>query len=295
MSVSSSRCVVDYSPSDESEDDGRFTGGGADEEMREPVAKRMKTHEDSSLRIKPSVSVSSDDGARDEVMCVPDAVREMFDDGEIECDDAAQHDGRIRSFPHVTGNWATYVFAPFHTNSSFGALVTHLTDELTECLKCSDANMQRDTLAPSMNLMHAKELHISVSRTVTIRHHWIRPLIDCLQKELQSKSSFVYAFEGPRFYCNDEKTRSFLGLRVSAGRRELTGIVECVNSAFDQFALEHFYEDMDFHLSIAWWLGNILPNITDEMQHQLQSEPENGHHLIRQRLLVIQNTNTANC
>ena len=51
MSVSSSRCVVDYSPSDESEDDGRFTGGGADEEMREPVAKRMKTHEDSSLRM----------------------------------------------------------------------------------------------------------------------------------------------------------------------------------------------------------------------------------------------------
>ena len=26
--------------------------------------------------------MSSDDGARDEVMCVPDAVREMFDDGE---------------------------------------------------------------------------------------------------------------------------------------------------------------------------------------------------------------------
>ena len=87
------------------------------------------------------------------------------------------------------------VLTVVHTNSSFGALVTHLTDELTECLKCSDANMQRDTLAPSMNLMHAKELHISVSRTVTIRHHWIRPLIDCLQKELQSKSRLVLCGE----------------------------------------------------------------------------------------------------
>lgn len=88
--------------------------------------------------------------------------------------------------------------------------------------------MQVDTLTPTMHLVPANELHISVSRTVTVRHHWIRPLVDSLRKQLQSKSrfpvmqwsvgrvmfgdwcfmcSFVCAFDGPRFYCNDEKTR----------------------------------------------------------------------------------------
>jgi hypothetical protein len=69
---------------------------------------------------------------------------------------------------------------------------------------------------------------------------------------------------------NNAFCRSFLGLRVSVGRRELINIVESVNAAFDEFALAHFYKDMDFHLSIAWWLGNMLPHITDDMQHQLQ-------------------------
>jgi hypothetical protein len=25
-----------------------------------------------------------------------------------------KYDGRVRSFPHVQGNWASYVFIPFH-------------------------------------------------------------------------------------------------------------------------------------------------------------------------------------
>jgi uncharacterized protein (DUF2461 family) len=54
----------------------------------------------------------------------------------------------------------------------------------------------------------------------------------------------------------------------------LINIVESVNAAFDEFALAHFYKDMDFHLSIAWWLGNMLPHITDDMQHQLQESFE---------------------
>jgi hypothetical protein len=98
-------------------------------------------------------------------------------------------------------------YVTVETNASFGALVTHLTDELKACLTHSDSDMQGDTLTPVMHLVPAKELHVSVSQTVTIRHHWIQPLINSLWKQLQSKSSFVCAFEGPRFYCNDEKTR----------------------------------------------------------------------------------------
>jgi hypothetical protein len=156
--------------------------------------------------------VSSDDWSGDGVsgtLAVPASIQGLLEDNidSIGDEDVIKHEGRSRSFPHVAGNWATYVFVPFETNASFGALVTHLTDELKACLTHSDSDMQGDTLTPVMHLVPAKELHVSVSQTVTIRHHWIQPLINSLWKQLQSKSSFVCAFEGPRFYCNDEKTR----------------------------------------------------------------------------------------
>eukprot|EP00118_Oscarella_pearsei_P010064 m.59979 g.59979 ORF g.59979 m.59979 type:complete len:66 (+) comp34909_c0_seq27:802-999(+) len=52
-------------------------------------------------------------------------------------------------------------------------------------------------------------------------------------------------------------------------------MITSVNAAFDEFNLEHFYKDMDFHLSIAWWLGNILPNITPEIRQSLEVKTRN--------------------
>lgn len=56
----------------------------------------------------------------------------------------------------------------------------HLTDMVEELLLC---------LRPlEFNMM--EEFHMSLSRTVTIRHHWIQSLIDSLQSKISTLSRY---------------------------------------------------------------------------------------------------------
>lgn len=45
---------------------------------------------------------------------LPESVREMFRDAEEQWTDNSEeeHGGRLRSFQHERGNWATYVYFP---------------------------------------------------------------------------------------------------------------------------------------------------------------------------------------
>jgi len=53
----------------------------------------------------------------EEKLPVPDTLRNMFSTSGLPysshsalMDDSDQHEGRIRSFPHVRGNWASYAY-----------------------------------------------------------------------------------------------------------------------------------------------------------------------------------------
>lgn len=46
---------------------------------------------------------------------LPDSVQRMFRDEEEKervVDDCSKHGGRLRTFPHERGNWATHVYMP---------------------------------------------------------------------------------------------------------------------------------------------------------------------------------------
>ena len=46
-----------------------------------------------------------------ELLPLPDDIKNLYKEKEnLVVDDPTQHDGRIRSFPHLEGNWATHVF-----------------------------------------------------------------------------------------------------------------------------------------------------------------------------------------
>lgn len=52
---------------------------------------------------------------------LPASVVEMFRDSEEQhMDDSFQHGGRLRSFQHERGNWATYVYVPCKTQCMKG-------------------------------------------------------------------------------------------------------------------------------------------------------------------------------
>lgn len=44
---------------------------------------------------------------------LPESVREMFRESEEQwTDNSEEHEGKLRSFQHERGNWATYVYFP---------------------------------------------------------------------------------------------------------------------------------------------------------------------------------------
>ncbi|XP_059617294.1 U6 snRNA phosphodiesterase 1 [Phlebotomus argentipes] len=153
------------------------------------------------------------------------------------------HEGRIRSFAHERGNWATFCFIPFPLSEGIKNLQAHIRVLAKENL--------------SLDLTEAKELHVSLTKTVVLRHHWIESFIASLQHRLQHCRKFPLHLNALQIYCNEEKTRTFIGLRTSEEFFEhLKILVQKCDESLKEFNLECFYSDLSFHASILWILGD---------------------------------------
>ncbi|XP_068081275.1 U6 snRNA phosphodiesterase 1 [Anabrus simplex] len=197
---------------------------------------------------------------------LPPALESLFSSAIDEIDDNPElHDGRIRSFPHERGNWSTFVYIPYEPDLIFLSLA----DVFVECLK---------EIAP-MKLI--KDLHISLTRTVILRHHWIEPFTDSVRALVQEIPRFQLSFSSVNVYCNEEKTRTFVGLSVLT-EKELLKSVSILDNCLAEFKLPEYYEDPSFHLSVAWCLGDhtkevnsVLPQLQLVFQQFLSTHPNN--------------------
>ncbi|XP_039088616.1 U6 snRNA phosphodiesterase isoform X2 [Hyaena hyaena] len=103
---------------------------------------------------------------------VPDSVLHMFlgtEEGHE--DDSAKHGGRVRTFPHERGNWATHVYVPYETTEEF-------LDLLDTLLPCAQTHVPR--------LVRMEAFHLSLSQSVVLRHHWILPFVQALKDRMAS-------------------------------------------------------------------------------------------------------------
>ncbi|XP_073420429.1 U6 snRNA phosphodiesterase 1 isoform X3 [Dendrobates tinctorius] len=157
-------------------------------------------------------------------------------------DDVTEHGGRVRRFRHERGNWASYVYVAFHPREEFW--------ELLEELK-SAARKHGVTLSTM------KELHVSLSHTVVLRHHWIQPLVQTLRHNLCSTPRFLCVADMLKVYVNKEKSRTFLGLEVARGRQQLLEATSEVDKSLQEFHLEPFHQNPSFHVSLAWSVGDV--------------------------------------
>lgn len=107
-----------------------------------------------------------------EKLPVPDSVLSMFPSTEEGPeDDSAKHGGRIRTFPHERGNWATHIYIPYEAKEDFRDLL--------------DALLPRAQMfVPRLVLM--EEFHVSLSQSVVLRHHWILPFVQVLKDRMAS-------------------------------------------------------------------------------------------------------------
>ncbi|XP_076373936.1 U6 snRNA phosphodiesterase 1 [Tachypleus tridentatus] len=195
---------------------------------------------------------------------VPEQVLHMFNDTVSKpCkDDTKQHEGRIRSFPHERGMWATYVYVPYIPSPEFLNLSNLLVG----------VALQQD-----VRFTLSEDFHLSLSHTQQLRHHWIEPFIDSLKTALCEIPNFTVSFDSVEVYENQQGTRTFIGLKVHHGINCLKQLTERVNDCLDEFKLPQFYKDPSFHMSVAWCVGNktrevmfLLPDLQIVLQTWVQ-------------------------
>ncbi|XP_055849923.1 U6 snRNA phosphodiesterase 1 [Episyrphus balteatus] len=155
-------------------------------------------------------------------------------------DDPSKHGGRIRSFEHERGNWATLIFIPVDLN---------IMDELQM--------MIQNALHKSIDLKQSENIHLSLTKTVILRHHWIKLFVKSLQETLVSSEHFPVEFQSLNVYLNEERTRTFIGLTVGDVYFEkLHKLMLKMDKLMNEFQLNTFYENPSFHASIMWCLGD---------------------------------------
>ncbi|RIA87008.1 hypothetical protein C1645_828401 [Glomus cerebriforme] len=179
-------------------------------------------------------------------------------------DDPSKHQGRVRSKPHVEGDWATHVYVEVTITEEVGHIINKI-EELTKKIVSEDSikiiscieNHNRDNNNPSDHNDYYEEakLHISLSRPLFLKYHQIELFWNKLRKEFLNRKRFTLSFSNITSFSNDDNTRSFMALQVGKGTNELKMMVDSINKVVKDFRQTPFYENPQFHASILWALG----------------------------------------
>lgn len=250
--------LVGYSSSSSS------SGSGSPASEEECIS---STHEAGARKEGASFPSSRAAAAR---LPMPDSVLNMFkDQEEVVVDDCSKHGGRVRTFPHERGNWATHVYMPYDAPEDFVDLLELLL-------------LHARTFVTSLTAM--TEFHISLSESVILRYHWINPFVQSLKEHLTSFHRFTCRADQVKIYTNQAKTRTFIGLEVSSGHSQLLEFVSEVDKVMEEYNLPLFYKDPSFHLSLAWCVGNQSKELEGRCLQELQEIVdgfEDSSHLLR--------------
>jgi len=191
-------------------------------------------------------------------LTVPDDIVEMFGD-ETSTKNAKGDNlgGKVRTFPHEEGDWPSFVYIPVKVSENLQALLNALVKKANEML-------------PGIESISIKDLHISLSRTVSLRHYWIEVIVAKLKESFYGMQSFIYHLDLLEVYTNDDRTRSFIGFRIMIGEEQLKRLSKKVDGVLEEFGLPTYYENPIFHISFAWYLGDITSMLPENFLQDLQ-------------------------
>ncbi|NXA53041.1 USB1 phosphodiesterase, partial [Nothocercus julius] len=128
------------------------------------------------------------------------------------------------------------------------------------------------------------DFHVSLSQSVVLRYHWINPFVQSLKERLAPFHRFFCVADQVKVYTNQNKTRTFIGLEVSAGHFQLLELVSEVDRVMEEFDLPTFYKDPSFHISLAWCVGDLTSRLEGQCLQELQDivdKFEDSAHLLR--------------
>ncbi|KAG9315533.1 hypothetical protein JVU11DRAFT_3153 [Chiua virens] len=197
-------------------------------------------------------------------------------------DNPALHQGRVRTAPHVEGQYATHIYVSLVLNPK-DALYTLIEDALAL------AKTHVPSLHPIGDQGAPRELHVSLSRPLYLRAHQRDEFKGAIKQVASSIAPFDASFTSFLELTNDERTRTFLAMDVGAGRQELCRCLGLLGPTLRLLRQREFYVDPKFHASIAWALLEkstpsssdiAAPSIAGELDEITVSEcdvPEERH------------------
>jgi len=154
----------------------------------------------------------------------------------------------VRNFPHEAGNWATYAAIPVSMEPHSDFL-----DNLSSAFS-------------SLNLHVVEDFHISLTKVLILKHHWINDLMSSMRNIFDTNTSFFLILEGLSVYVNEEKTRTFLSIDVTLGDGFLNEIVDQLDKCLSEWDLPSFYESRSFHSSLLWGPGDLYSEVSDRLK-----------------------------
>ncbi|XP_043723444.1 U6 snRNA phosphodiesterase [Telopea speciosissima] len=198
---------------------------------------------------------------------------------------------RVRSFPHVEGNYALHIYIPVYippaTRKDLAPFLKRVAS-LMPGLHVVDIDIPLDVLCKDDQKLEqvalGREFHISLGRTVPIRVHQIDSIVAMLRQKLQPWRRYWIDFNKWEVFVNDDHTRSFLSMEViTGGLAEITRQIHAVDEIYRLHNLPEFYKDPRPHISVTWALGDIsqsLKRVIEELNRSHNSGNFSQKHIL---------------
>ncbi|EGN98121.1 hypothetical protein SERLA73DRAFT_91348 [Serpula lacrymans var. lacrymans S7.3] len=177
-------------------------------------------------------------------------------------DNPVLHQGRIRTVPHVDGQYAAYIYVPLilEPTNPLNLLIEDALNYTKQVVPSSyeigiqDLRENVSTHHTPGTVLHHREFHISLSRPIFLRAHQRDELKRAIKTIAMNHSPFEASFAMFTELTNDERTRTFLTAEVGAGHQELRSMSQALTPVLKAIRQKEFYVEPRFHASIAWAL-----------------------------------------
>ncbi|KAL2526911.1 hypothetical protein Adt_11965 [Abeliophyllum distichum] len=191
---------------------------------------------------------------------------------------------RVRSFPHIEGNFSLHVYIPVSiplVPRKELAQFLRRVPTLLPGLHVVDIDIPLNNLVDDVQKLEqvvlGREFHVSLGRTIPIRVHQRDSVVSMLRQRLHSQRRYWIDFNKWEVFVNDDRTRTFLSMEVTAGGlAEITKHIQAVNEVYRLHNLPEFYKDPRPHISIAWALGDISDSLKRVMEEETKRYITNG-------------------
>jgi len=113
-----------------------------------------------------------------------------------------------------------------------------------------------------LKLQNVDHIHVSLTRVVTLKHHWMDDFVSSLAKVSNSIKdthlgrTATLCSSGHRVLANEEGTRTFIGVEVEDKGGLMLALTAALDEQLADFGLPAFYQPPVYHASLLWTLGD---------------------------------------